>query len=138
MIPIGETIVRIYSELSRLRREKAVPVVMGVAALLGLINVITMNSGIDMIGVLDGAVSTFVLFGGIIAAWAVVVKRDYIPPNLMLWGRMGVLIVGALGVYSLYHMLRNGQYLSFALLVGIVGVAILMNDTVKRKVESVG
>jgi len=136
MIPIGETIVRIYEELTRLPRNKAVVRTLGVAALLGVINVLGMNAGIDTISVLDGAVSTFVLFGGIIAAWAVIERRDYIPESLRKAAYPGIVLVGALGLYSLYHMLKNGQYASFVVLVGAVAIALLLNDKLKAYLES--
>jgi len=136
MIPIGETIVRIYEEFTRLPRDKAVLTIIGTTAVLGLANVLGMHFGVDTITVLDGAVSTFVLFGGIIAAWAAIEHRDYVPENVKTAAYPGIALVGILGLYSLYHMFRGGQYASFVLLVGIVGLALLLNDRIRNYLES--
>ncbi|ASJ05009.1 sodium-dependent transporter [Thermococcus barossii] len=136
MIPIGETIVRIYEEFMRLPRDKAVLTIIGVTALLGLTNILGMKFGIDTITILDGAVSTFVLFGGIIAAWAAIEHREYVPEGLKKVAYPGIVVVGILGLYSLYHMLTEGQYVSFLLLIGIVGLALILNDKIKNYLES--
>ena len=136
MIPIGETIVRIYEEFMRLPRDRAVPTIIGATAVLGLVNVLGMHFGVDTITILDRAVSTFVLFGGIIASWAAIEHRDYIPEGVKKAAYPGIVIVGILGLYSLYHMLRGGQYVSFVLLVGIAVLALALNEKIKNYLES--
>jgi len=136
MIPIGETMVRIYSNLTHIPREKSVPTIMGAGLILGMINVLGMNFGIDTITILDVAVSTFVLFGGIIAAWAVIEYREYMPENLKKATYPGLIIVAMLGLYSLYHMFRNKQYISFLLLVGVIIILLAINNRIKTYLES--
>ena len=131
MIPIGETMVRIYINLTNISREKTVPAILGAGLILGIVNIFGMNLGIDTITILDGAVSTFVLFGGIIAAWAVIEHRDYIPESLRNASYPGIIIVGILGIYSLYQMFVGRQYVSFLLLVGIIAIVLAVNDKVK-------
>ncbi len=131
MIPIGETMVRIYINLTNISREKTVPAILGAGLILGIVNIFGMNLGIDTITILDGAVSTFVLFGGIIAAWAVIEHRDYIPESLRNASYPGIIIVGILGIYSLYQMFVGRQYVSFLLLVGIIAMVLAVNDKVK-------
>ncbi|WP_240910796.1 sodium-dependent transporter [Thermococcus sp. MAR1] len=136
MIPIGETIVRIYEEFTRLPREKAVIIIIGATAVIGLANVFGMHFGVDTITVLDGAVSTFVLFGGIIAAWAAIEHREYVPKEVKNAAYPGIVLVGILGLYSLFHMIKGGQYVSFVLLVGIVGMALALNGKLRDYLEA--
>jgi len=135
MIPIGEPIVRIYAEFTRQPRTGAVVQGLGMAFVLGLINVLGVKLGVDTIGIMDGALTTFVLFGGIFAAWAVVEVRDYIPEGLRNVAYLGIALVGSLGVYSLFTMLRSGKYASALLLMTVIGLSLLLNDVLKKRLE---
>ena len=136
MIPIGETMVRIYSNLTRIPREKSVLLILGGGLALGIANVLGMGFGIDTITILDSAVSTFVLFGGIIAAWAAIEHREYVPESVRKAAYPGILVVAVLGLYSLYTMLTTKQYVSFLLLVGVIVIVLGINGKVKSYLES--
>ncbi|WP_010477423.1 sodium-dependent transporter [Thermococcus zilligii] len=136
MIPVGETIVRVYSNLTRIPREKSVPFMLGLGLVLGVVNVLGMSLGVDTITILDSAVSTFTLFGGIVAAWAIIERREYLQESVRKAAYSGILTVAVLGLYSLYTMLRTKQYASFLLLVGVVVIVLGINGKLKSHLES--
>ncbi|WP_461865342.1 sodium-dependent transporter [Thermococcus sp.] len=133
MIPIGETILRAYEELSKMDRDKAVPIVMGSAFVLGLLSIVGLNLvHVNTIGILDGAVSTFVLFGGIIAAWAVIERREYITKGLHEASYIGIIIIGILGLYSLYHLVISGQYVAVIVLITLIILSLGLNGYLRK------
>ncbi len=133
MIPIGETILRAYEELSKMDRDKALPTVMGAAFVLGLLSIVGLSLvHINTIGILDGAVSTFVLFGGVIAAWAVIERRDYITRGLHEASYIGIVIVSILGLYSLYHLIISAQYTAVIVLVALIALSLSLNGYLRK------
>lgn len=136
MIPLGETIIRVFEELSRRPRGTAAPLILASTLILGMASVAVMiYGGIDTIGIFDGAVTTFVLFGGIIAALAVIMGKEYIPAPLHKTSYLGVLIVGALGVYALIQLILSRNFASLVLLLVLIGVALGANGYLKELLE---
>ncbi|RLF77366.1 hypothetical protein DRN39_04345 [Thermococci archaeon] len=132
MIPLGETIIRVFEELSRRPRQTAAPIILASTFVLGIASVAVMiYGGVDTIGILDGAVTTFVLFGGIIAAWAVITGKEYIPSSLRRASYIGVLIVGTLGIYALIQLILGKNFASLVLLLMLLGVALGFNGYLK-------
>jgi NSS family neurotransmitter:Na+ symporter len=134
IIPLGEVIIRFFETVFGMDREKSAIYGVVTSYALGLFIIVGMIAfGWDTIDWFDGAFSTFVLFGGIISAWAIIERRPYIPNTLANIGYVGVFIIFVLGLYSLSSLLVNKMVISFLILVAVVLTAIAYNTELLKK-----
>ncbi|ASJ01770.1 hypothetical protein A3L09_00080 [Thermococcus profundus] len=132
MVPIGEVTGRIIGELMRLPRGYGVFVSLSLAASISIIVSLLSWLGLNPVGLLDGAVSAFILFGGIIEAYAAVKMKDYIPGWLKAWAWMGIPLAGILGLYALVSWCSPGSQVILAV---TVLVALGLNEKLKKRLE---
>ncbi|WP_170218369.1 sodium-dependent transporter [Palaeococcus ferrophilus] len=135
MIPLGETVARIYSEVSWVKRSDAVVKTMLGAFFVGVFAVLGMERGFDTVGLLDSTVATFALIGGVVSAWAALTGKNYIPPYLRAWALLGALSLAVLGVFAVYNLFISGRYLPLLLLAMGVLLAMSLTSRVKERVE---
>jgi NSS family neurotransmitter:Na+ symporter len=132
MLPIGEVIGRITAELLGTHRGYGIMVSLTIAAAIGIIVSTLTWLGFDPIGILDGAVSTFILFGGIIEAYAAARGKEYIPGWLRAWAWIGIITVTVLGLYS---FLSWSSPISPVLLVVVALSALALNGRLEKALE---
>ena len=88
--------------------------------------------GFNPIGVLDEAVGTFILFGGVIESYAAAKDREYISMPLKAWAWFGISIVTFLGIYAF----ASSEFpVSSAIIVLTVLIAFALNGKIERKLK---
>lgn len=132
MVPIGEVTGRITAELLGLHRDEGLIVSLTVAASVAGVVSILIWLGFDPVGILDGAVSTFILFGGIIEAYAAARGKEYIPGWLKAWAWIGMITVTVLGLYS---FLSWTSPISPIIIVVVALSALALNSRLERRLE---
>ncbi|NJF25713.1 hypothetical protein E3E29_08720 [Thermococcus sp. Bubb.Bath] len=135
MIPIGEVTGRITGEIMGAPREDGVILSLTAAAGVGIVAAILTWLGFDPVGILDGTVSTFILFGGIIEAYAAVKWRGHLPSWLKAWAWIGIVTATILGLYAFTSW---SSILSPALLVMIALTVLLLNERLRRRLNTTG
>ncbi len=135
MIPLGEVVVRVLMELSRKPlnprrvpefRKKSVLRMMGFTLLLGLFMVAVGDyTGLDVVGMLDTTVETFILFGAVLEVLAVFYGKDYIPMALKVGSYPGVISVLLLGILAVWNMVSGQNLIPLSILLLVLGVAML-------------
>jgi NSS family neurotransmitter:Na+ symporter len=132
MLPIGEVTGRITAEVLGISRGEGAIISLSIAAAVGVLVSTLEGLGFDPIGVLDGVVSTFILFGGIIEAYAAAQGKGYLPEWLRAWAWVGIITVTFLGLYS---FLGWSSPISPILLIGVALSALALNDMVERRLK---
>lgn len=135
MIPLGEVITQIYSEIFWLERDYAIVETMGATLLIGMLVILGMEYGLDTIGVLDSTVAAFALFGGVISVWSGLTGKTYIPRYLRAWASFGAPLLIALGAFALYDMFISGNYPALFLLALGLLMALLFDSRTKERLE---
>ena len=134
IIPLGEVIIRLFETVFGMDREKSAIYGTAISFALGVFIIVGMITfGWNTIDWFDGAFSTFVLFGGIISAWAIIERKPYIPDTLANIGYIGAFIVFILGLYSLSSLLVNKMVISFLILIAVILTAIAYNTELLKK-----
>jgi NSS family neurotransmitter:Na+ symporter len=132
MLPIGEVTGRITAELLGGNREEGIIISLTTAASIGVVVSILTWLGFDSVEILDETVSTFILFGGIIEAYAAAKGRGYIPGWLRAWAWVGIVTVAVLGLYSFVSW---SSPLSPILLVVVALSALALNGRLERRLS---
>ncbi|ASJ08254.1 hypothetical protein A3L11_03035 [Thermococcus siculi] len=132
MLPIGEVTGRITAELLDIHRGDGVIISLTIAASIGMVVSLLTWLGFNPIEILDGAVSTFILFGGIIEAYAAAKGRSYIPGWLRAWAWVGIITAAILGLYAFVSW---SSPISPILLVAVALSALALNGRLERELQ---
>jgi len=128
MLPLGEIVGRITAEVLDVHREDGLLISLGMALAIGTVVSLLGWIGFDPIPLLDGAVSTFILFGGIIEAYAAVKGKRYIPGWLRAWAWFGILTALILGLYAFI-----GSRFSSVVFIGVVLLSLALNGRLEKR-----
>jgi NSS family neurotransmitter:Na+ symporter len=132
MLPIGEVTGRITAEVLDIHREDGLIISLTMAAAIGMMVSLLMWLGFDPVGILDGTVSTFILFGGIIEAYAAAKGKEYIPKWLRAWAWIGIITTTILGLYAFVSWTSP---ISPILLIAVALSALALNGRLERRLS---